>query len=219
MHTIAPAGPRAAAPSTSAPAAEAGAYPHQRITPRLARRDGVAPASSRAWITPGFGASTAFISLSPGLVCVFDAPGRAGLTHQDIGALGMSTHQAWNAAAGTLLNTATSGNCLQVWVRDAAVALGEGAPRGVEIRGGAVPAASWLAHPRTFNALQAHCTGVFEAQGRSPQRELTYLSRDQRELFVFAAPAHDVAQALGPAGVVRYSLGFPLLYAPRAAAA
>lgn len=217
MHMTATAGHREAASSPTAAPAEL--HPHQTITPRLARRDVVAPASARAWISPGLGASTAFISLSPGLVCVFDAPGRAGLTHQDIGAMGMSTHQAWNAAAETLVGTATHGSCLELWVRDAAISLGEGAPRGLEIRGGTAPAASWLAHPRTFGALQTHCAGVFESRWRVTPRELTYLSRDQRELFVFAAPAHEVAQAVGSPGVVRYSLGFPLLYATRAAVA
>lgn len=184
------------------------------ITPRLARRAAVSSIRSREWVTPEFGASTAFISLSPGLVCVFDAPGERGLTHQSIGARGMSVQQAWNASADTLLSTASRGANLEFWVRPARASLGHLAPAGFEIRGGAVPAASWLAHPRTFNALHAHCAAVFAAEG-----QLTFFSRDDRELFVFTAPEHEVAAALGGHPLIRYSLGFPLLAHREAAAA
>lgn len=181
-------------------------YASRLITPRLARRAGVASATSRAWVAPEFGASTAFISLSPGLVCVFDAPGERGLTHQAIGARGLSVQQAWNASADTLLSSASRGDNLEFWVRPAGASLGQAAPAGFEIRGGAVPAASWLAHPRTFNALHAHCADVFAAEG-----DLTFFSRDQRELFVFTAPEGEVIAALGEQWLFRYSLGFPLL--------
>lgn len=186
----------------------------QFITPRLARRSGVTAANSRAWVTPEFGASTAFISLSPGLVCVFDAPGERGLTHQAIGARGFSVQQAWNASADTLLSSASRGANLEFWVRPARASFGHSAPAGFEIRGGAVPAASWLAHPRTFNALHAHCTVVFGAEG-----DLTFFNRDERELFVFTAPEAEVAAALGEEALIRYSLGFPLLACREAAAA
>ena len=55
------------------------------VTLRLARLDNQ---EYRACIRSGFGSSTAFISLSPGLVCVFDSPTASGLTHQEVGAGG-----------------------------------------------------------------------------------------------------------------------------------
>ena len=62
------------------------------ITLRLARVDS---AETRACIAAGFGASTAFISLSPGLVCVFDSPTATGLTHQEVGA---AAFHSWSRA-------------------------------------------------------------------------------------------------------------------------
>ena len=73
------------------------------VTLRLARLDS---AGSRACIQAGFAASTAYISLSPGLVCMFGSPSGTGLTHQDIGAAGFSAHQLWNAAAAQLTEKA-----------------------------------------------------------------------------------------------------------------
>lgn len=198
--------------SPSTPAATAGQplFAHQQLHPRLARRELITSGGSKAWITPGFGASTAFISLSPGLVCVFDAAAGPGdgeaLTHQEIGSLGLTAHQAWNAAADTLRATAVTEGGVEFWSRPAAVALGDRAPHGVEVRGGAHTAAAWLAHPRTFEVIHTHFTTVL-----APSVELTYFSRDQRELFIFDAHRDDIMRALGPAALMRYSLGFPLL--------
>lgn len=196
-----------AAQQVSRPPLDAAAAQHDTtLTPRLARRERIDSASARAWVTPGFGASTAYISLSPGLVCVFDGRGKSGLTHQDIGALGYSAHQAWNAAAEALLSSAAAHGQLRFWVRAAEGSLGVSSPPGYEVRGESSPGAAWLAHPRTFGALHRHCETVFH-----PHRGLTYYSRDQRELFVFTAPEPEVVDALGFNGVIRYSLGFPLL--------
>lgn len=185
-------------------------FPHQQLNPRLARRDEITAGGSKAWITPGFSASTAFISLSPGLVCVFDsADGTvdgAPLTHQQIGSLGLTAHQAWNAAADTLRTTAVTESGVEFWSRPAAVELGDGAPPGVEVRGGAHTAAAWLAHPRTFEIIDTHFSTVL-----APSSELSYFSRDQRELFIFDAHRDDIRRALGPVSLMRYSLGFPLL--------
>lgn len=185
-------------------------FPHQQLYPRLARREEITAGGSKAWITPGFSASTAFISLSPGLVCVFDgvAPqsDEQGLTHQEIGSLGLTAHQAWNAAAETLRATAVTTSSIEFWSRPAAVKLGAAAPHGVEVRGGVHTAAAWLAHPRTFEVIHTHFSTVM-----APSSELSYYSRDQRELFIFDAHRDDIAQALGPVPLMRYSLGFPLL--------
>lgn len=177
-----------------------------KLHPRLARLDDLNRNATHRWITPGFSASTAYISLSPGLICVFDQPGREALNHQDIGALGLTAHQAWNAAAQTLRVTALRKDGVEFPARPAAVALGATCPPGLEVGGTGVPPAAWLAHPRTFTMLDAHFRCVLDHAG-----PLTYLSRDQQELFVFTADTEEVTSALGHRGVMRYSLGFPLL--------
>ena len=179
---------------------------NHQLFPRLARRDPHETSSAKAWKTPGFGASTAFVSLSPGLVCAFEGPDGEVLTHQEVGDLGLSPHQAWNAAAQSLRATAITAAGVQFFSRPASVALGSHAPRGVEVRGDLHTAAAWCAHPLTFGMLHAHFSSVL-----SPTRDLVFFSRDQRELFVFDADQFDVARALGHEGVLLFSLGFPLL--------
>lgn len=167
--------------------------PYRRLRPRLARRDAVSD-------------SAAFISLSPGLVCVLDIPGRRELTHQEIGAMGMTPQSAWNAAAAGLVASARKEKGVEFLARPAYVTLGPDAPRGYEVRGKGTTTAAWLAHPRAFSTLRTHFTSVIEPVG-----ELVYFTRDCRELFVFDAAEEEVAAALGANGGVRYSLGFPLL--------
>ena len=165
-------------------------------------------AETRACIAAGFGASTAFISLSPGLVCAFDSPTATGLTHQEVGAVGVSAHQLWNAAAEQLVARAQRESGVEFLVRGPSAALDvEALPRGFEVDGHGSPAAWWLAHPQPFTLLHRH----FEAVLR-PETGLTYATRDGRELFVFDAHAEDVARCLPGADVLSYSVGFPLLY-------
>ena len=172
---------------------------------RLARVDS---AETRACIAAGFGASTAFISLSPGLVCVVDSPTATGLTHQEVGAAGVSAHQLWNAAAEQLVSRAQREDGVEFLVRCPSAALDfETLPRGFEVDGHGSPAAWWLAHPQPFTLLHRH----FEAVLR-PETGLTYATRDGRELFVFDARADEVARCLPGADVLSYSVGFPLLY-------
>jgi len=179
--------------------------PAAAITLRLARVDS---AETRACIAAGFGASTAFISLSPGLVCVFDSPTATGLTHQEVGAAGVSAHQLWNAAAAQLVSRAQRDDGVEFLVRCPSAALAcEELPHGFEVDGHSAPAAWWLAHPQPFTLLHRH----FEAVLR-PETGLTYATRDGRELFVFDAHAEDVARCLPGADVLSYSVGFPLLY-------
>lgn len=179
--------------------------PAAAITLRLARVDS---AETRACIAAGFGASTAFISLSPGLVCVFDSPTATGLTHQEVGAAGVSAHQLWNAAAAQLVSRAQRDDGVEFLVRCPSAALAcEELPHGFEVDGHSAPAAWWLAHPQPFTLLHRH----FEAVLR-PKTGLTYATRDGRELFVFDAHAEDVARCLPGADVLSYSVGFPLLY-------
>lgn len=168
--------------------------PYRRLRPRLARRDDVSD-------------STAFISLSPGLVSVFDLPGRRGLSHPEIGRMGMTPQSAWNAAAAGLVASARTKTGVEFFARPAYVALGPDAPRGYEVRGRGATAAAWLAHPRAFSTLRTHFTSVIEPAG-----ELVYFTRDCHELFVFDVGEDEVAAALGHFGVVRYSLGFPLMF-------
>lgn len=174
------------------------------VTLRLARLDN---AENRACIQGGFGASTAFISLSPGLVCVFDSPTASGLTHQEVGAAGLSAHQLWNAAADQLTARAQREQGVEFLVRCPAAALKcASLPRGFEVDGHGVPAAWWLTHPQPFSLLHRH----FEAVMR-PETGLVYATRDGRELFVFDACVDDVVRCVPDADVLAYSVGFPLL--------
>ncbi len=123
------------------------------------------------------------------------------VSHQELGAAGLSAHHAWHAAARLLVPES-----VEFWVRPASALWGATAPNGLEVAG---EAARWLAHPMLFAALDNH----FHQQLR-PQGELCYLTQNWRELFVFAADAAEVAAAIDlPVGacLVRYSLGFPLL--------
>jgi len=88
--------------------------PATAITLRLAHVDG---AATRARIAAGFSTSTAFISLSPGLMCVFDSPTSTGLTHQEVGAAGVSAHQLWNVAAEQLISRAQRDDGVEFLVR------------------------------------------------------------------------------------------------------
>lgn len=171
---------------------------------RLARVDS---AETRACIAAGFASSTAFISLSPGLVCVFDSPTASGLTHQEIGAAGLSAHQLWNAAADQLAGRAQRPEGAEFLVRCPSAALDcAELPRGFEVDGHGVPAAWWLAHPQPFTLLQRHFEAVLK-----PEHGLVYATRDARELFVFDAEPAEVARCLPGADVMSYSVGFPLL--------
>ena len=174
------------------------------ILPRLARRCEVTSSSSRAWLTPGFGASTAYISLAPGLVCVFDSDSVQGLTHQFIGAMGLTVHQAWNSAARTLSTDLLEGR-VTLDYELAEDSLGSVVPNGVRVRSSAGYAASWLAHPQLFSTLYSHVDRVL-----LPHHELLFYSRDQQELYVFDAPLDDVLRLAKPEHVMRYSVGFPL---------
>lgn len=178
--------------------------PATAITLRLAHVDG---AATRARIAAGFSTSTAFISLSPGLICVFDSPDSTGLTHQEVGAAGVSAHQLWNVSAEQLIYRAQRDDGVEFLVRCPSVALDcDELPRGFEVDGHDSPAAWWLSHPRPFTLLHRH----FEAVLR-PETGLVYATRDWRELFVFDADADEVAQHLPGANVLAYSVGFPLL--------
>lgn len=174
------------------------------ILPRLARRCDVTSSSSRAWLTPGFGASTAYISLAPGLVCVFDSDSVQGLTHQSIGAMGLTVHQTWNSAARTLSTDLLEGRVALEFER-AEDTLGEVVPKGVQVRSSLGYAASWLAHPQLFSTLYSHVDRVL-----LPHNELLFYSRDQQELYVFDAPLGDVLRFAKSEHVMRYSVGFPL---------
>lgn len=162
--------------------------------------------SSRTWLTPGYSTSTAFINLSPGLVCVFAGADGPALTHQQVGEAAPSTRQLWNDAADQLARRALVDTGIEFLVRCPSVVLGETHLRGYEVDGHGVPAASWLAHPKTFTLLHRHFESVLQ-----PAHELVYVTLDERDLFVFDAPAADVAALLPRAAVLTYSVGFPLL--------
>lgn len=178
---------------------------------RLARRDDVAPASSsRSWLTPGFSASTAFINLAPGLVCVFSDGTGPALTHQQIGELTPSANQLWNSAADRLAARALVDTGIEFLVRSPEAALERtNLPPGFEINGHGVPPTAWLAHPKTFTVMHRHFETVLD-----PRHELVYATRDDHDLFVFDAPLHQVREMIGRGTVMTYSVGFPLMHAP-----
>lgn len=175
------------------------------LTPRLVRRDPAA--SPRSWLTPGFGASAAFINLSPGLVCAFDGPTGEAVTHQELGAAGMTAHQAWNAVAEDLAPRAFRDTGVEFMVRPPSVALGTAhLPRGFEVGGHDCHPASWLAHPKTFTILHRHFESVLQ-----PAHELVYVTRDGKDLFVFDGDVDAQLPLPANSSAVTYSVGFPLL--------
>lgn len=157
----------------------------------------------RGWASPGASTSPAYISLSRDHVALLKTPDGRLLTPIDLGHMELSTQQAWDAAADTLLRTQTER--VEFTVRNASFGLGRDAPRGLEVHGDSHPPAAWLAHPRTFNVLHAHFTEVL-----SPLVGLVFVSRDHRELFVLDADVREVRAMFPHAAVFTYSFGFPI---------
>lgn len=173
--------------------------------PQLAPRAELS-ARSRPWAGGGFGASAAFVTLTPELACaLIDGDGHA-VTHQEIGARGLSVQQAWNAAARGVLEAQPASGTVEFWVRDASAVLRSEVPRGFQVRGQGSAPAAWLAHPRLFAVVHAHFTQVLK-----PRCGLTYVTRDLRELFVFDSVPSAFARRFGSAWVLEYSVGFPLV--------
>lgn len=163
---------------------------------------------TRGWASQGSSTSPAYISLSRDHVALFkDHTGRL-LSPIDLGRMELSTKQAWELAAETLLGT--QGGRVEFTVRNASFALGRDAPRGLEVGGGAHPPAAWLAHPKTFEMLHAHFAHIL-----SPDRDLVFLTRDHQELFVLDAYLPEIRAAYPDAAVLAYSFGFPVNYGSR----
>lgn len=178
-----------------------------RLYPRLARRAEISASSSRAWLTPGFGASTAYISLGAGLVCVFDTHDITGLSHQFIGSLGLTPHQAWKSATHSLLRSCQDEEALTISASTLDVA--STTPRGVQLHCREASPASWLTHPELFSTLHNYMHTVL-----TPQHELLYFSRDQQELFIFDSTLSALSGSVERGHVMRFSVGFPLLCTP-----
>lgn len=157
----------------------------------------------KGWASPGSSMSPAYISLSRDHVAVLRSPTGRLLTPLDLGHMELSTRQAWDTAADTLLRTQE--RRVEFTVRNATFALGDKAPRGLEVRGGKHPSSAWLAHPRTFKVLHSHFTEVL-----TPKKELVFVTRDHRELIVLDEDATTVKELFPRAAVFRYSLGFPV---------
>ncbi|AWB84325.1 hypothetical protein [Corynebacterium liangguodongii] len=203
--------------STASPArARADARPIEprRCVPQLTRLADACGRGEpwRAWSSPAFDSAAAFLALSPGVGCVLEDSAGRRLTHQRLGAAGLSVQAAWNGAAAGVIDAALrprGAARLELWARDATIALGAGCPRGLEVRRGVIPPAGWLAHPQLFSLLHSHFTQVLR-----PRHGLAYLTRDLRGLFVLDATdglAARFAAGLPGACVMRYSVGFPLI--------
>ena len=160
---------------------------------------------TRGWASQGSSSSPAYISLSRDHVALFKDHAGNVLTPIDLGRMRLSTQQAWELAADSLLAEQT--DRIEFTVRNSCFALGVHAPYGLEAKGDKHPPATWLAHPRTFKVLHEHFTQVLE-----PQNELVFLTRDHQELFVLDACVPEVRAMFKDAAVLTYSLGFPLNY-------
>ena len=163
---------------------------------------------SEGWARPGSSSSPAYISLSRDHVALLRSSEGRLLTPIDLGRMELSTQQAWDNAADTLL--CTQADTIEFTVRNASFALGDGAPHGLEVQGGTHPPAAWVAHPRTFRVLHSHFTEVL-----SPLKSLVFVTRDHQELFVFDADVRHVRAFFRDAAVFTYSLGFPINYRGR----
>lgn len=172
-----------------------------RLLPLVAMRDEV---------KQRHGSDAAYITLSMELVCVMEREDGSALTHQTLGEMGFSTHHAWNLSAHHLLRTQPYDDVVEFRVRNASFVFGDDCPRGYQVQAPAGTAASWLGHPRAFQMLERHFHSVL-----TPLRNLYYVTRDFRELFVFDAPFDEVAEIANGAPVLSYSLGFPLLITPQ----
>lgn len=158
------------------------------------------------WGSPQFCASSAYIALSRELSCVLVDTSGLILSHQRIGEMGVSVHEAWNRVANTILDNVLCNGRVEFWVRGAHHLLGPKAPRGYELHSEGLVPAGWLAHPKLFSVINSHFTQVLR-----PRIGLTYVSRDFRDLFVFDASASAFARSYTRVHVMRYSVGFPVL--------
>lgn len=163
---------------------------------------------AKGWAYPGSSSKAAYISLSRDHVALLKGSDGRFLTPIDLGRMELSTRQAWDAAADTLLRTQTER--IEFTVRNASFSLGDDAPRGLEVQGREHPPAAWLAHPRTFQVLHSHFTEVL-----SPATLLVFATRDHKELFVFDAEPADVRACVSSATVFTYSFGFPVSHRKR----
>lgn len=163
---------------------------------------------AKGWAYPGASSKPAYISLSRDHVALLKAPDGRFLTPIDLGQMELSTQQAWDLAADTLLRTQS--DKVEFTVRNASFALGDDAPRGLEVRGGEHPPAAWLAHPRTFQVLHSHFTEVL-----SPAEPLVFATRDHKELFVFGAEPAGVRECAPSTTLFTYSFGFPVSHRKR----
>ena len=175
------------------------------VTPLLLHRDDLAGGAGM-WTSPQFSTSSACVALSRELSCVLvDTSGQV-LSHQRIGEMGVSVHEAWNRVANRMLDTVVCNGRVEFWVRCAHHLLGPDAPRGYELRSEGLVPAGWLGHPKLFSLLHSHFTQLLR-----PRFGLTYASRDFRDLFIFDASASAFARAYSRVHVMRYSVGFPIL--------
>ncbi|WP_080794144.1 hypothetical protein [Corynebacterium pacaense] len=114
----------------------------------------------RSWLArhrisdDGFGDSPASINLSAQLTMGLRARG-ATVSYRGLAELGLSIRQAWDAAAGNLINLAAgpAGTCF--YLREART-ITSVASAAVQVRTPGAPISAWLAHPRPFTILDGH---------------------------------------------------------------
>ncbi|MEX3516215.1 hypothetical protein VVR26_01965 [Corynebacterium camporealensis] len=134
-------------------------------------------------VKDSFGKELATLALSPSLSAGFSltAPGSTThLSHRELDSRGWTIRDAWDTATHNLQMQALTPQGLRLWTRPATRTLGNDCPPGWEVRIQGGLATAWLAHPRTFSALNKHLLNLTRAA------ELTYLAPDRFTLYVLA---------------------------------
>lgn len=142
----------------------------------------------------GFYAAPAEVALSANLRAGFRC-GAYTLSHEALGALNLSTREAWNRAATNMLDWDSDYRGVAVRTRPLSYLAGRRLP-GVQISFEHSAPTAWLAHPQLFNTLFQHLSRIFgeEACFYAPSDDLllavglseeridveTWLTRDLR---------------------------------------
>ncbi|WPF65399.1 MULTISPECIES: hypothetical protein [unclassified Corynebacterium] len=136
--------------------------------------------------------------------------GEQPAAHDDIAALGMSLHQAWDRSAAQLLSTAqrTQGTQFRTRAASALHPHFRGQPVWqVDCPGS--PATAWLAHPYPFTVLHRHLTSLGSGAQPwyfAPRPDILLAAPQGTEVDLSVIPVRLCAHPIG------YRHGFPTLF-------
>lgn len=139
--------------------------------------------------------------------------GDRAAAHDDIAALGVSLHQAWDRAAASLLSTAQRARGTRFRTRAASAlhACFRGEPVWqVDCPGS--PITAWLAHPYPFTVLHRHLTALGKGAQPwyfAPRPEILLAVPHSRAVDLSVVPVRLCAEP------IEYRHGFPSLREPR----